>query len=368
MNILSYAPQMAAYGGMERHICDLAAILAGRGHQVTLLTTSNSLGAELREQLASAGVKMRELHRQRGKAGALRKGLWLAREALRSEGTRWDLIYTNGQSGLARVAWLPAKPHTRIVHHHHTAADRQEQNTWSAGFRQVLRRAPEIVACSRSTQEALERALHRKDIRFLPYLTRSPVHASAVKDRLPAEGGPLNFGFMGRLVAEKGIDVICRLSQVPELADIAWHIHGAGPKYPAEFFRDYPHVAYHGPFNGADQQAAILQKLDALVLFSSHNEGMPLSLIEAMSAGLPLLASARGGTRELAISTENVVVVDDLKLSTLAPAVRDLAERIRSGRTSRTVQRRAYDQHFSPAVVGPKWTEYFEQQQAALVQ
>ena len=51
MNVLIYVPQMAAYGGMERHVCSLAASLARQGHCVVLLTTSNSLGPELRLEL-----------------------------------------------------------------------------------------------------------------------------------------------------------------------------------------------------------------------------------------------------------------------------------------------------------------------------
>src|SRR5688500_8856984 len=143
MNILIYVPQMAAFGGMERHVCDLARVLASREHHVKLITTSNSLSPDLRGALLESGIILRELARSRGSAGKLLKGVWLMREALRSDSTRWDLIYTNGQSALARVAWFAGGPQTRIVHHHHTAADEHEQTTWSGSFRRVLKKAPE---------------------------------------------------------------------------------------------------------------------------------------------------------------------------------------------------------------------------------
>ncbi|HWL14526.1 MAG TPA: glycosyltransferase family 4 protein [Opitutus sp.] len=361
MNILVYAPQMAAYGGMERHVCDLSAVLASRGHAVTLLTTSNSLAPQLRERLRNRGVILRELARSRGHAGKLRKSLWLIAETIRNENTRWDVIYTNGQSALARLAWFAARPHTRIVHHHHTAADAGEQATWSRAFRSVLKNAPELVACSRATQRALGQALQRDDVHFLPYLTNAPVAAVGVKDRLYAPNAHLHFGFMGRLVAEKGIDDLCALSRDPDLAGITWHVHGAGDAYPPSFFSQYPEVVYHGPYTAGSQQAAILQSLDALVLFSRHNEGMPLSLMEAMSAGLPWIATDRGGTREMAVSAENCVVVNQPHtLETLAAAVRELASRIRSGRTSRDDQRRVYDELFAPPVVAEAWCAYLE--------
>lgn len=366
MNILCYAPQMAAYGGMERHVCDLAAVFGSRGHRVTLLTTSNSLGIPLREILSSRGVALKELPQSRGRAGRFQKFVWLARESLRQKSVPWDVIYTNGQSALARLPWLAARAHTRIVHHHHTAADAGEQATWSRGFRRVLQAAPELVACSHATQRALNAALSRDDVRFLPYLTSAPVAASEVTDRRYARGMHLHFGFTGRLVAEKGIQQICELSRRPLLADITWHLHGAGHAFPPEYFSGYANVAYHGPYKGTEQHAKILQNLDAVVLFSTHNEGMPLSLIEAMSAGLPWIATDRGGTREMAVSPPNSLVVSHpATLEMLATAVREMANRIQQGRTSRVAQRLAYDGLFSPAVVSAAWCDYLERKPAA---
>lgn len=367
MKILFYAPQMAAFGGMERHVCDLAGVLARRGHAVTLLTTSNSLGPELRSSLVSAGVSLRELARSRGAAGKVTKGLWLLRESLRREPQAWDLIYTNGQSALARLPWLAARPHTRIVHHHHTAADAAEQSTWSGGFRRVLRDAPELVACSRATRQALAAATGRKDVGFLPYLTRCPVDAQNVANRRYTSDSTLHFGFMGRLVAEKGIADLCALSRRSDLRGIVWHIHGAGPQFPPAYFRDYPDVVYHGAYKSGAEQATILQTLDALVLLSTHNEGMPLSLIEAMSAGLPWVATDRGGTREIALSPENAIVAEQPhSLATLASAVARLAARIRRGATSRVAQRAAYDRTFAPGVVADAWCGFFENRALAL--
>ncbi len=367
MKILFYAPQMAAFGGMERHVCDLAGVLSSRGHSVTLLTTSNSLGPELRSSLAASGVSLRELARRRGAAGKVTKGLWLLRESLRREPQPWDLIYTNGQSALARLPWLAARAHTRIIHHHHTAADVAEQTTWSGGFRRVLRDAPEIVACSRATQQAIAQAIGRNDVGYLPYLTRCPVDAAQVADRAITPDANLNFGFMGRLVAEKGIAHVCELSQRSDLRGITWHIHGAGPHFPPAYFRDFPNIVYHGAYTSGADQAEILQRLDALVLFSTHNEGMPLSLIEAMSAGLPWIATDRGGTREIALAPENCIVVEQPHSpATLASAVARMAARIRRGATSRLAQRAAYDRAFSPSVVTAAWCSYFERRDLAL--
>jgi glycosyltransferase involved in cell wall biosynthesis len=366
MKMLFYAPQMAAYGGMERHICALAAAAAARGHSVTLLTTSNSLGDDLRAELDHPRITLRELPAARQHAGKFRKLRWLLSEVSRARHQSWDLIYTNGQSALSRVVWHAARKTARVVHHHHTAADPVEQAGWSSAFRHVLRRAPEIVACSVATRDAINSAMGRTDVTYLPYLTRCPVEAAAVVDRPPGE--TLHFGFMGRLVPEKGIDVICRLSTDLSLAQVTWHLHGAGAAYPREFFQAYPRVVYHGAYGSIEDQARALLGLDAVVLFSRHNEGMPLSLIEAMSAGLPWIATDRGGTRELALSPDNAIVAGHPATdNALSSAARELFARIRSGRTSRATQRRVYDDNFSPAIATVRWLTFLENDKPARI-
>jgi glycosyltransferase involved in cell wall biosynthesis len=350
---------MAAYGGMERHICSLAALTARHGHRVTLITTSNSLGEDLRAEINHPSISLHELSAARNHAGKFRKLQWLLGKVLTARRESWDLIYTNGQSALARVVWHAAGNSARHVHHHHTAADAGEQATWSHGFRDVLRLAPELVACSCATRDAINLAVKRTNTIYLPYLTRCPVAAHEVVNRQPERS--LNFGFLGRLIGEKGIDTICRLSADPSLAHITWHLHGAGINYPPEFFRAWPRIVYHGAYVGTAAQAEAFAGLDAVVLFSVHNEGMPLSLIEAMSAGLPWIATDRGGTRELAVSPSNCVVVPHpASDAVLRDAVIELKTRIQNRTTSRVEQRKAYDKNFSPSVVGNRWMEFIE--------
>ena len=352
---------MAAYGGMERHVCVLAEEAARRGHRVRLLTTSNSLNQTTRASLSAVGVVLRELPRQRDTASQFLKAWWLWRETLAARFTKWDIIYTNGQSALASIVWRAASRHTRIIHHHHTAADPGEQATWAPRFRKVLALAPEIVACSEATRANIEQAVGRKGARFLPYFSACPVTADAVVEKHYHAGQPLKFGFAGRLVRTKGIDMLCALSRRPELARISWQIYGAGPDYTGDHFRTYPNICYHGPYPDLAGYAHALLDLDALALFSQHNEGMPLSLIEAMSAGLPWIASDRGGTRELARDQANCVLVQ--QPTDLDACLRDTLElmhRIHSGATSRLRQRTIYDAHFRPEVVAKKWFDYLE--------
>jgi glycosyltransferase involved in cell wall biosynthesis len=215
-----------------------------------------------------------------------------------------------------------------------------------------------LIGCSRATCLALNAATGRGDARFLPYLTACPVAADEVVERAPHR--PLRFGFCGRLIPEKGIDALVVLASDPALPGIEWHIHGSGEAYPPERFAGRPGLVYHGAFETGAEHAQNLLALDALVLFSTHNEGMPLSLIEGMAAGLPWIATDRGGTRELAASPADCLVLPAAAtFAEIRTGVQDLAARILAGQTSRRRQRAVYDAAFSPAVAAGLWLDGF---------
>ncbi len=359
MNLLIYAPQMAAYGGMERHLCLVAEAAAQAGHAVVLLTTSNSLAPAWRERLRQSGVALREMPAARGTASGVAKAWWLFRQALALRARRWDVIYTNGQGALARLVWLADTARARRVHHHHTAADAAEQRSWTPGFCRVLARAGELVGCSRYTADRLNESTGRRDATFLPYCTETAVAALAPEPTPPRNA--LRFGFLGRLVSTKGIETILRLAADPACDGIEWHIHGSGPDYPPEHFAGHAHVVYHGGYSSPEQQAAILGALDAVALFSVHNEGMPLSLIETMAAGLPWVATARGGTPELAESAADCELVQHPEnYEECRAAVLALAARLHEGRTSRSAQRAVWERRFAPSLVRRQWLEFLE--------
>jgi glycosyltransferase involved in cell wall biosynthesis len=288
---------------------------------------------------------------------------WITATRLRRQ--QWDVIYANAQGSLSWLLRPLKRRHTRLIHHYHTAGDERDQRTWSYLFPRWLRGVDDIVACSTSTAQNLRRVLgpevtkdrHGRDkVRVIRYLSAEIAPANECHAR---SKGTLRFGFVGRLMRGKGIDMICQLSTDPELGDIEWHVHGSGAHYRPEFFADFPNVRYHGAYQGATELTAILGALDALVLFSTYQEGQPISLIEAMAAGLPWIATDQGGTRELMWSPSNCRLVSAAcPYEEAKQAVLDLVRAIRAGETSVAAQRGAYEDNLAPAAVGERWMEF----------
>lgn len=71
---------------------------------------------------------------------------------------------------------------------------------------------------------------------------------------------------------------------------------------------------------GAEAKAALLGSADAFVL-PSHNEGLPMSVLEAMSYGLPVISTRVGGIPELITEGKDGVLIESGDQTALASAL-----------------------------------------------
>jgi glycosyltransferase involved in cell wall biosynthesis len=121
------------------------------------------------------------------------------------------------------------------------------------------------------------------------------------KQRLRAELGLPSNGklviYLGRLTAEKRVDQLLRIW--PEIqaafSDVQLLIVGTGPEEARLRQRSAPGVQFTGAVNDTMRY---LQSADLFVL-PSATEGLSNSMLEALSTGLPVLATAVGGTPDV---------------------------------------------------------------------
>jgi glycosyltransferase involved in cell wall biosynthesis len=142
----------------------------------------------------------------------------------------------------------------------------------------------------------------------------------------------------------RGIDFTCHLiGDGPLRADIEKQIDAAD-------LRDV--VIIHGAKTRAEV-ARIVSRSDAAVLASAptrngKREGIPVALMEAMSAGLPVVATRTGGISELVLDDHNGFLVTPAEPDALATALErlacDTALRERLGHAGRETILREFDQ------------------------
>jgi glycosyltransferase involved in cell wall biosynthesis len=107
---------------------------------------------------------------------------------------------------------------------------------------------------------------------------------------------------VGSLIPRKGIDVLLRALAGVALRPWTFHIVGAGPEEAAlRALAGDLGIAARVEFLGhrpPEAIPALLAEADVFLL-GSHSEGRPNALVEAMAAGLPVVASRIDGITEL---------------------------------------------------------------------
>tara|TARA_R110002020_G_scaffold151687_2_gene328785 strand:+ start:4220 stop:5398 length:1179 start_codon:yes stop_codon:yes gene_type:complete len=150
-------------------------------------------------------------------------------------------------------------------------------------------------------------------------------------------------GFVGRVAADKGIDVLLAAmdfvrEQIPRAQLL---IVGPLEDFHEERILNTPRTALTGDLKNT---APVYQLMDVLCL-PSRREGLPTVLLEAAASGVPIVASAATGVKDvIANGTTGLVVrIDDIQETATAilaylldpPMAREMAQRARADVTSR---------------------------------
>jgi glycosyltransferase involved in cell wall biosynthesis len=340
-HVCIYSPVMMAVGGIETHLINTACHLAGAGWQVDFCAKQSAVTRFTAEKLASAGVKYHRFPQ-----------VAFFKHTLFSS----SLLYTNSQGSTSPLIWRISKSRRKGFHHCHTACSPSERRRWTRSYLAFILKGPPLVACSESTARSLRELNPHREIRVMPYFAVSQdAMAVAAAPRHKAAGEKLHFGFVGRLEASKGLDVLIQASLDSEFADICWHIFGDGSQADLVRSAASSNLVFHGAFDRGTPLSEIYDQLDAVVLPSQHAEGSPLCLIEAMAHGKPWIAFDRGGIKELVADTETCITPDSSDFPGFASAVRQLRARIREGSVSADRITGFYQKHFSCEAVATKW-------------
>ncbi len=136
---------------------------------------------------------------------------------------------------------------------------------------------------------------------------------------------PVNAVTVGRLISWKRVDTI--IKAVAHIENMGLVIIGDGPERDRlERIAQDLHVANRVYFAGQRDNAetlALMAACDIFILNSTY-EGLPHVVLEAMSLGLPVVATAVGGTPEVVVDGANGVLLDPTK-DMLAHKMQDLA-------------------------------------------
>lgn len=314
-------------GGQERVAFDLAVSQKRAGCQVTVLSMAPPPDGPLAAELRDAGIEAERVARPKPGVDpilVLRLARWFRKH-------RVELVHTHNRMALIYGAPAARLARAAIVHTKHgnnpRGGTRLLAGNLAARFVDAfVAVSPETAAFARKRREVDERRLlvisNGIELgRFHP--------APAARERVRAELGIAAdawvFGTVGRIATEKNHALLVR-AMAPLLGPgTRLIVAGDGPlRVDVAKLVETLGVSGFVHLLGARRDVPdVLNALDVFVL-SSDTEGLPLSVLEAMATGLPVLSTRVGGVP---------TVLDDGQTGFLVPvgdeaALRDQAARL----------------------------------------
>jgi glycosyltransferase involved in cell wall biosynthesis len=128
------------------------------------------------------------------------------------------------------------------------------------------------------------------------------------------------FAFIGHVKSEKGIDELLEASNQFD-DSFTFDIFGIieNSKYTDEHFKKY-HAKYKGSLQ-SDEVLHHLNEYDVLIL-PSYKEGYPGIMIEAYSLGIPVIATALPGIKEITEDHQTGILITPKNIDELVQAIR----------------------------------------------
>jgi glycosyltransferase involved in cell wall biosynthesis len=202
--------------------------------------------------------------------------------------------------------------------------------------------------------------------RFAPEIPIGMIPAGADLSGIAAKAtyqaaAPLKILFVGRLVRQKGLDVlIAALALLPK--HLAWTLVlvGDGPERAALTALAARHeISARVQIRGwVDKAAMPAVYADAdLFVLPSRDEGMPNALLEAMSAGLPVIGTRIRGTADVVTSGETGLLVGAEDAEALSRALASLIENPTARETLGRAGRAHVEAHHGWTSVADAWID-----------
>lgn len=292
--MLGHKHMLSREGGIEIVVNELATRMSKRGHKVVCYdrkTHHVSGDTPLDNRREVDGVKIIPVWTiERKGLAAMTSSLSAAWKASKSKA---DVVHIHAE-GPAAMCWLPKSRGKRVVVTIH-GLDWQRAK-WGGfatkyikwGEKQAVKKADEIIVLSRGVQDYFK-STYNRDTVFIPNGVSKPEIREAVEIKklwgLEKDSYVL---FLGRIVPEKGLRYL--IEAWKQLATCKKLVIAGGSSDTEEFMSELKEMARGDEriiFTGF-QQGRVLEELYSnsyIYCLPSDLEGMPLSLLEAMSYG-----------------------------------------------------------------------------------
>lgn len=232
----------------------------------------------------------------------------------------FDLIYVNGPRLLPAAA-LASRKRARIVFHAHSHV----YGIAARLLREAIRRAgATVVACSNSVLDPLRRSIRSRNTHVIP----NGVRDAGYRERGFGRNEDFRIGMIGRVAPDKGQMEFAEAAALlaPAFPGARFTICGATLlRAPSAYLSAVRQASRDLPIEFLPWQndvSRVLHDLDLLVV-PSKREGMARIIVEAFSAGVPVVAFPAGGIPEVIVDSQTGFLTREFSVQALASCIRE---------------------------------------------
>lgn len=315
-------------GGLLGHVATLAGGLAAAGHSVRLVLSSAPALDPLAREVSDSGVALTRM-RVRGKGdltGFLRLRRFVARE-------NPDIVHLHLASPIESVPALLAARlggARHIVTTEHAPAWFPLIRPYSRAVKRAATRlVGAVIAVSDSDADVLRGTFAVPDALIkvipngIPPLGDLPRRDEA-RDRIGLPGAATIVGYLGPLEEKKGLRDLLAGAAQSGLPGLALALVGQG-SLREELAREAARLRLHLVLPGHMDDVRMALAAFDIFAFPSHQEAMGRALLEAMAAGLPIVAARVGGIPEALQNGAAGLLVEPRRPDQIAAALGRLA-------------------------------------------
>jgi glycosyltransferase involved in cell wall biosynthesis len=316
----------ARFGGLERVVYALATGQKEAGHEVGVIMLLEDGVAEppLAAELNAAGISIIRVVRP---ARAFRSQRRAILEICRH--VRPDVLHTHGYLPDVLGASLGRKfPATLVSTVHGFTGGGWRNRFYEWLQRRSYARFDAVIAVSRKLAlDLASSGSSRKAPTVVPNAwepMNEQLSPESAREELNHSIELFHIGWVGRISREKGPDVL--IEAIPALKDLNIHVTLIGEgveRRKLEQRASELQIGNRVSWPGEVVRASRLFPAFDLFVNSSRTEGTPITLFEAMHAGIPIVATSVGGVPDVVSSNEALLIPPE-NPAALASAIREI--------------------------------------------
>tara|TARA_B110000438_G_C15821274_1_gene654575 strand:+ start:6499 stop:7554 length:1056 start_codon:yes stop_codon:yes gene_type:complete len=337
-------------GGAEKFVKNLSIEQLAQGQKVEIISFGKQSDV-FQPSLTHAGINITNL--AEGLFTRLKQLIYIFKNV--------DIIHIHSPAVIRAI--LPIFPvllYKKVIYTIHGEVD-PPQSLIKLSHQVSLLYLNRILAVSQSAKESVERRYGWNSSRV--GVIKNGVNVVSKLEK-PEDNSKIRLGIVSRLIPLKNIPLLFEaIALLPSFVsqNITLHIFGDGPSFKEinEKSQQLPHAVEVDFYGNVVEESNIYTKFDILVM-CSNTEGLPMSILEAMGYGIPIISTDVGAISQVVIDQQTGWLYPAKNVNALVDILNNVISKPESILVNGKRAKNFIDEHYAISIVSEDYQRIYE--------